>query len=160
MKIFWKPFLIFKLPFIDGVDLVSYRIIVESKELDKIRKDLTGLPPQVFCFDVAVNRESMLNNLRKLNLLNMIKTMKEKLNVWMSECLEGAETARSEDEEETKASEVSIASKSMTKKKTPAPTMKNPAPASEINKSNLLLLAIITTAIVVMSTFGYNYFSN
>ena len=49
---------------IDGVEKWSeYLIKVESAELEKIRKDLTGLPPQDlgFCINVGVRIEDMLD---------------------------------------------------------------------------------------------------
>ena len=180
-----------------------YKITVESAKLDKIRKDLTGLPPRDlgFCIDVGVRMEDMLHKIeqksetktsiktstskpeqKKVNAQTKTKTKTissnpKKVEVKPVESPSTSATIGTE-EEEIKVPKLAPASKSKTKSETKErgreskPTKPKesssesscktlPAPASMLNKSNLLLLAVIiinTATLCVMSSYGYNYF--
>ena len=185
-----------------------YKIRVESAELDKIRKDLTGLPPRDlgFCIDVGVRMEDMLHKIeeksetktsrktstskpeqKKVNAQTKTKTKSKtissnpkKVEVKPVESSSTSATGGTE-VEEIKVPKLAPASKSKTKSETKErgresnPTKPKepkesssesssktlPAPASMLNKSNLLLLAVIiinTATLCVMSSYGYNYF--
>merc|ERR1719500_1871938 len=97
------------------------------------------------------------------------KSVKTKSKLVKTEPASDSEPTSSDEEEETKPSEnkmnLARASNNKSKSKTikTLPKKKTPAAAAEINKSNLLLWAIIsinTATLVVMSRYGYNYLSN
>merc|ERR1711936_424691 len=104
-----------------------YEIRIESAVLDKIRMDLTGLPPKDlgFCINVGVRMENMLGEKTEEETKTSSKTSTTKpmpepevesveLETQQAS-ISTSETRRNDDEEETKASEVKVASASKTK---------------------------------------------
>ena len=102
-----------------------YEIRVESAELDKIRKDLTGLPPSDhgFCINVGVRMENMLDKTEEETETNSKSSTSKPMPEPEVESVKTKPastlgTSRSDDEEEIKASEAKVApaSKSKTEK--------------------------------------------